>query len=773
MVRLIAFRLASLRQRLGLLVLTLAVVAHADDTNLFGFTGPEIFPIDPQITQLKSADIDGDGRLDLVVANNSRSKITILYNHTGQTNRADTAAANKRNINDLPPDARFRIETISSEKRITSLVVTDLNGDHRPDIAYYGEPKELIVQYNRGTNGWSAPKRWPIDDGLLDANALMHGDLNGDGRPDLILLSEGYVYFIPQRDGGQGLGEPEKIPYAGAVKAIQVMDIDGNGRDDLLLVNWDNANPFRFRLQNDAGQLGPEIHFSMPPLRAYMADDLNQDHRMEIVTIAQKSGRAAVGTFKRKPAETLSGAFQAGQFQVLALNKSAKGRRGVTWGDVNGDGRPDLLVAEPDSGQLSVFLQKEDGSLNPARTFPTLTGVAEIAVADWDGDGRAEIFLLSADERQIGVTSMDQNGRLAFPTVLQTAGRPLAMTVGSLKAGAKPVLAAIVEQEGGRALQIRQADGATTTQKLAEAFKANPASLTIMDANQDGLMDMVVLIPYEKIKILVQVADKPFEETDVAPPGGNAEQPWLAVSDVDGDGKPELLLPQKNFLRAVVLQSDARGGKASWTFRVKEQINGAGSNSRIAGAAALPNGSNKTPSLFLLDSERKALSICERDAAGVWQVIRNQPLPVSEFTSLQPLAISGNTPNAVAFQSPNLVGWMALQGEVWEYQELDGYETSIKDGFLNDVVAGDLNHDGRRDLVFLETGRNHVDLVVFNAAGKLVPSTRWQVFEERTFRNRRAESPEPREALVADFTGDGKSDLVVLVHDRILLYPQE
>jgi hypothetical protein len=45
---------------------------------------------------------------------------------------------------------------------------------------------------------------------------------------------------------------------------------------------------------------------------------------------------------------------------------------------------------------------------------------------------------------------------------------------------------------------------------------------------------------------------------DVDPPGGAMEQPWLASADVDGDGKPELLLPQKNFVRAVVLEQEAK-----------------------------------------------------------------------------------------------------------------------------------------------------------------------------------------------------------------------
>src|SRR5262245_34822173 len=163
---------------------TLAVnlcAASGSSTNMnrFGFTGPEIFPIDNQIGHLRAADLDGDGLQDLIVVNNSRSKINLLYNQTGKTNQAGAKTPVKRELNELPPDARFRIDSIASEKRISSLVVADLNGDGRPDVAYYGEPKELVVQFNQGTNGWSAPKRWPLDDGLLDQNGLASGDLNG------------------------------------------------------------------------------------------------------------------------------------------------------------------------------------------------------------------------------------------------------------------------------------------------------------------------------------------------------------------------------------------------------------------------------------------------------------------------------------------------------------------------------------------------------------------------------------------------------------------
>ncbi len=745
----------------------------AEDATTFGFSGPETFPIDQAISQLHGADMDGDGLNDIIVVNNSRSRINILYNQTGKTNFSVSPKDAKRELNELPPDSRFRIDSIASEKRIAALVVGDLNNDKRPDLAYYGEPKELVVQYNTGSNGWSFPKRWPIEDGVLSPNSLTTGDVNGDGRPDLVLLGENIIYVLLQQKDGL-LSEPEKIPFSGLVRSVQVLDIDGNGRDDLLLVNWDTPNPLRFRLQNKAGQLGPEIHFAMPPIRSYWSDDLDGDSRTEVITIAQNSGRAAIANFTVTNAENLSGSFAVGQFQIMPLTRTTKAKRGTLFADVNGDRLPDLIVSEPESGQLTIQLQNQDGTFADAKTFSTLTGISDISVGNWDQKGNANIFLLSADERAIGLTRLDDKGKVAFPTMLPMDGRPLAMALSSRSQETQPTLAVILDQDGKRVLVTRTSDGKSRTQNLSENFKSNPSAMAWHDVNQDGLPDLVALVPYEKIKIFINRAGKGFEETDVQAPGGALEQPWMSAADVDGDGKTELLLPQRNFIRAVVLKSD--GGDAtnhSWSFTVKEQINGAANNSRLVGATPIRNGGNAVDSLFLFDAEKKAVTLSERNTNGTWQVVRNISLPFTEFTDLATIQLGAMKPNAIAFIGLNAVAWLPLSGNTWQFTELDGYETPIKDARLNDVVSGDLNQDKRKDLVFLETAKNYLDVVIYSKGRKLVPANRWPVFEERSFRGRRGDSPEPREALVMDFTGDGKNDLAIIVHDRVLVYPQE
>jgi hypothetical protein len=756
------------------LVLEISAPA-ATVTNTFGFSGPEIFPLDQQIGLLHVADLNGDGLNDIIVANDLRSKIDLLYNQTGKTNPAEAATASKLEINELPPDSRFRIDSIPVDERLASLAVVDLNGDGRPDLVYFGDGKDLEVRYNLGTNGWSEPKKWHFEDGRMDANALATGDLNGDGLTDVALLGDnGAVYFLAQQKD-HTLAEPQKIPYSGTPKAIQIVDADGDGRNDLVFVDFDSSAPVRVRLQNARGQLGPETYFKGQPIRAFWMDNLAGDRTNYLVAIVQATGRAEVSQFVRKPAEDLVGTFKNGQFQILPLTKSDNPARGALWADVDGDGKDDLIVAEPESGQISVSLQQRDGSLAQPKTFPCLAGVTQIAVSDWNGNGHPSVFLLSRDENSVAVTQFDKNGRLPFPTPLDLDGKPLVMTVGVLKAGHPPALVAIVDKDGARSLVIRTADGKTSTQKLSDSFKSNPTSIAIQDVNQDGLPDVVVLIPYEKIKVLLQKQDsKLFDELDVDPPGGAMEQPWMAAADVDGDGKPELLLPQKNFVRAVVLESQARPDGSTngtdWAFRVKDQINGSASDSRITSVATMPNGKNAVPSLFLLDAEHRQLTLCERDSNAVWQVVKNLDLPATGFSNLKYVDLGGP---AVACTGQNAVAWKPLWGDVWSLAKLDEYDTSIRDGYLNDLIAGDLTGSGRKQLIFMETAKNYIDLVFFDKNRKLVPGDRWQVFEQHTFRGAQNALPEPRECAVADVTGDKKNDLIVLVHDRILVYPQE
>ena len=228
---------------------------------------------------------------------------------------------------------------------------------------------------------------------------------------------------------------------------------------------------------------------------------------------------------------------------------------------MDGDGRPDLLVAEPESGQLSVYLAAAGRLARRAQKIP------EPGRRQPDCRGRLErrrppeIFLLSRDENAVGVTQFDKNGRLPFPTPLPLDGKPLIDGRGRIQSR-RQTHAGRDRGQGRRALAGHPHGGRQIPDaKIERQFQIEPATLAIQDVNQDGLADLVVLIPYEKVKVLLQKPAGNFDEEDVDPPGGAIEQPWLASADVDGDGKPELLLPQKNFVRAVVLEPRSQSAR--------------------------------------------------------------------------------------------------------------------------------------------------------------------------------------------------------------------
>lgn len=726
----------------------------------YGFGGPEIFPINNQLYGMHAADLDGDGLNDIAVVNNLRSRITLLYNRTGKKKRKSNRVFDPGQVNHLPPDSRFERKSILAEVRIGGMMVSDFNGDKRPDIALFGEPKKFQFIANKGNQEWAEPVSWELEAGQINLNAIDGGDLNGDGLEDVALLADSFTFLFVQKKTG-GFEDPLKIPFSGAAKALRILDVNLDGRADLVTLDWDNDSPVCVRTQSETGVLGPETQLKYPKFRAFESADIDGDGTLEWLTIGQQSGRVQIGRFRKNgSAEGLSRPLM-----LVPLLRTGAASRGVLWTDLNGDGRSDLVYAESDQGLLQARLQNADGRLGPARSFPSLTGVTLIQSAEFDGDSSPELFVFSTEEKQVGMIKVGKNGRLPFPELFSFKGRPLAMALGRFGAKDPLTLALLLDDDGKRSLYLRTAKDKGRTVALSKDFRASPVQMFFHDVDQDGEGDLVCLTPYEKVNILMREGDEKFQEIAVVPPGGAIAQPSYGLADIDDDSRNELLLPQKNFVRAVVLEQ--RNESETWNFRVKEQINGESRSSRIS--AILPAKDGDKRLLYFLDTGRRQLSRCERNRDGVWSVVDSRKLPVNDFNALVQVQLNGST---LALAGLNSVAWLGTDESPLNLEKELEYETAVDKGRLLDIEVGDLNNDGETDLLFLESFKNHLEIARLDQ-GAVKFALRWKVFEQKTFRGRGSGMLEPREAIIADLTGDDRNDVAIIVHDRILLYPQE
>lgn len=744
----------------------------------YGFLPVELYKLDDRITGLTLADFDGDKVDDIAVADNSRSRIDLLLSTKGP---ADDEGSSGYGPNKRPSDQRMRIKHLPVNKEVVSLMAGDLNGDGKMDLAFYGTPAELVVLYNEGEGRFSAPKRITTGEAVQSGSALAVGDLNRDGRADLALVTDDDVITVLQQPDGT-LGRPERLPHTANKPGImKLVDLDGDGGDDLAVLTEEDE-PIHVRFSRPGGRLGPEERFKIDQPRAIAYGEMDGKPGQEVLTIEGQSGRARVYTLAEGAANDDE---RRGRLLYYPLPAGPAKGRSLAVGDLNGDGRADVVATDPANAQVVVFLQGEPGEgFDAGRTFPGLVGGAAARIADFDADGKAELVVLSEQERQIGRTALDGD-RLPFPTTLPLAGGdPIGLEVANLDADPGPELLYVAKQkvDGKDQFSLRGLDpaeggsfkpyawGGEEAVKLVTAdgkpaLTGTPDDVRAVDANRDGHVDVLILDPYGPPLVLLGQAGGAAPTASTARPGplAGVKATGLTIADL-GKGPTLLVAQQGPFARAVTLGADGQ-------WQVEDQFNSGRTSAQVQAAAALDSDGDGKPEVALLDRTSKTLLFLD-PLDGAYKPGPTLPIGTIDFRGAHVADLDSDGKPDLLLAGADKFGAVLLGGQGRQLEGLAAYAPTRTDARLADLIAGDLNGDGRNDLAMSDTIEHFIEVNAFGRGGSIEPGLAFRVFEQKSF-NRIDDLIEPREMGVGDVDGDGRTDLVLIAHDRVLIYRQD
>ncbi|MBN1125610.1 MAG: hypothetical protein JXA82_11425, partial [Sedimentisphaerales bacterium] len=239
-----------------------------------------------------------------------------------------------------------------------------------------------------------------------------------------------------------------------------------------------------------------------------------------------------------------------------------------------------------------------------------------------------------------------------------------------------------------------------------------------------------------------------------------------------------ILVARDNFARSLLFEAGNH-----WS--VVDQYNATGTDDKVAALAAVDLDGDQTREILLLNATDGRLEILKGTPGEVYKPDRQIEIgkwnQVGHLKMLAAPLTGDKTPTLLIFDADKFallpLSANNVETGAWRCEKQFSYETHINEGSYARLVCGDMNSDNIADLVMVEYKKKHLEILSFSKGDTKnvpVPGLRFRIFEEKSFQDAPAKTGvEPRELQIADVTGDGAADLVTIIHDRIIVYPQD
>ncbi len=545
-----------------------------------------------------AGDFNRDGRLDLAVANNGSASVSILLGQSGGTFGAAT-----------------QYTAGSSPFWVTA---ADVDADGRMDLAvanFSGGTVSLLRGNGDGT--FSAASAIAVG---TKPSSVTCADFDRDGRTDLAVSNYGSGNVSLLSGNGDGTFAPAvNIAVGMNPYSISAGDLNSDGALDFVTAN-SSSNDISIVLANGSGSFKPALSISVgyAPSQAAVGD-FNDDGRPDVLIAAQSSQSVMYVT-------NTSGCVWNCGMLANALEASVGSQPdSVATGDLNGDGRIDLAIADSTSGNVAVRGGNGDGTFSAGAIASAGSAPHGVIAADFNRDGKLDLAVGSTGSNEVAILLGRGDGTLQGEVRYAAGTGPRALAARDFNRDGKLDLAVAARDAGAVTILSGGGDG-TFQSPVSYGAGTNPEAVAIADFNRDGIADLAVAnAGSANVSILLGNADGTFQPAINS--GAGTTPRALVAGDLNGDGKADIAVANAGSNDLSLLAGNGNG-----TFKTAvNYATGSGPSTLIA----IDLNSDGLLDLITGNSTSHDVSVLFGTDTGSWGTATSRP------TGLGPAAIAG------------------------------------------------------------------------------------------------------------------------------------